>query len=111
MMIINQDQILDREIFKNPIFSDKAKLFIKLLLREVRIEDVFFGDPQGYCGYKMLVIEADADKTTGLKIEGKSDYYYVKGTFYVECCLDTDDGGDIQISNCECEPVGYIALE
>ena len=106
---MEQEKMLNDKIFGNPIVDEKNRKFFRQLLPALKVEEVYMGDKYAY-SCEVLVILAKPLGEIAFRIENQIPYWYVKDLFFIECCLDKEEGFAIQVSNGKGEPIGYIDL-
>ena len=91
---------------------DKATFLSKFPDVElVEVTDVFIGDPMAYSGYEVLVIVAKGNGLIGFKMEYADNFVpAVDEEFFIEIGIDEEYEGAIEISDGECNPVGFVEV-
>ena len=107
----NERKLLNEKIFNNPTIPKQNKDYLKQLLRAVQVTEIFIGDPRAYSGYEVLVIAAKGNGIAGMKLEYAENFIPAADEeFFIEVGVNYEYEGAIEISNSECEPLGFVEL-
>lgn len=104
-------KLLNDNLWNNPIVPQENKDYLKSLLKNVEIVDVHIGDPRAYSGYEVLVIVARSNGLIGLRIEYAENFVPAKDEeFFIEIGINEEYEGAIEISDNDCNPVGFVEV-
>lgn len=104
-------KLLNDKLWNNPIVPQKNKDYLKALLKSVEVTDVFIGDPRAFSGYEVLVIVAKGNGIVGFKMEYSEDFVPAnEEEFFIEIGINDDYEGAIEISDGECNPLGFVEV-
>lgn len=105
--------LLRNEIYQNPLCPQKVKdlVYAMTLCSELKYVESFYGDIYAY-SEKVFVIVFEGTYNLPLLeiISGQGVHYFKNEVFLVEIVVG-DGSYDVQISNEEGEPLGYVDLK
>lgn len=108
---LEERKLLNNKLWSNPIVPQKNKDYLKRLLKAVEVTDVFIGDPRAFSGYEVLVIVAKSNGIVGFKMEYADNFVpAVDEEFFIEIGIDEEYEGAIELSDSECNPVGFVEV-
>ena len=72
---------------------------------------MFIGDPRAFSGYDVLVIVAKGNGIVGFKMEYADNFVpAVDEEFFIEIGINDEYEGAIELSDSECNPVGFVEV-
>ncbi len=108
---ITESRILKKELYSNPSIPQDKKEYIRQLLKSINVTDIFIGNPRAYSGYRVLVIAAKSDGLTGFRIMGGGSFVPAKDEdFFIEVGVGNGLNGEIEVSDNDCNPRGYVEV-
>lgn len=108
---LEERKLLNEKLWNNPIVPQKNKDYLKRLLKAVEVTDVFIGDPRAFSGYEVLVIVAKGNGLVGFKMEYADNFVPANDEeFFIEIGIDEEYEGAIELSDGECNPVGFVEV-
>ena len=106
---LEERKLLNDKLWNNPTVPKKNKDYLKRLLKAVEVTDMFIGDPMAYSGYEVLVIVAKGNGLVGFRMEYADNFVPAKEEdFFIEIGINDEYNGAIEISDNDCNPVGFI---